>query len=331
MLMKRFGVVLVATALLLVSPCVSFSQVPGLPSFGEFGSLDFGNITVTPSAKIGYRAASVRMSFPINKITVVATPPNWIWWGPLELTIKRADLLVGAVGLEVDALSTVYLFGEAAGNVCRNVTVCMPVSPWNFRGAGNIDWEGSRLQWWLLDFGGGYRVRNNLSVLLGLRIDHFSVALDDPNDPSGTIQLSWTLFRGQLFGDIRTKMWVPYVGVALSGDAYEARFVWSPITSADVRVPLQVPVTGPGDPDQEASYSQFKSGWYLGFDAVLRTFDVAGFDVNFWTSGSYSIIRGRGEKEFNAPLFPNYEGTRSATSTFVTSSISCGLSANLDF
>jgi hypothetical protein len=328
MAMKSFGVVLVATVLLFVSPCPSFSQVPGLPSLGDFGSLQFGNITLTPSAKIGYRATNVRLSFPVNNPGVATVgPPNWQHFVPLEVTIKRADLWVGSVGLEIDAMSTIFLFGEAMGNASRQIRVSMPQSPWTPQGAGEIDWDGSRLQWWLLDFGGAYRVRDNLSVLVGVRIDHFSVALDDPKDPTGTIVL---LPGNALIADIRTKMWVPYLGVSLSGDAYEARFIWSPITSADVRMPI---TTNNSIPPlaQEASYTQFKSGWYVGFDAVYRAAAVQGFGLNVWASGSYSIIRGRGEEEYKIRGIVNFTFDEEATSTFATSSLAVGLSADLDF
>ena len=244
---------------------------------------------------------------------------------PLDVTIKRADLWVGSIALEVEAMSAMYVFGEIAANASRQIRVSMPVSPWSPNGAAGIDWDGSSLQWRLLDFGGGYRVRNNLSVLVGLRVDHFSVAFGNPQDPTGTLHLTYGPNTGTLVGDIRTKMWAPYVGLALSGDAYKARIVYSPVTSADVRMPLQFKFPSF---DQEASYTQFKTGWYTGFDAAYRTFAGQGFAFDVWASGSYSIIRGYGQEEFTEPAGTLFgEGT----STFVTSSLAVGLSANLDF
>jgi hypothetical protein len=331
MVMKRFGAILVATALLLFSPCASFSQVPGLPSLGDFESLEFGNITVKPSAKIGYRAASVRVSFPVyGFVSTHYNPPGWSNSRPLDLTIKRADLLVGSVAMQVDTMSTIYLFGEATGNLPRNLNVAMPVSPWVFPAANELNWRGRRLQWWLLDFGGGCRLADNFSFLLGFRIDHISVGLGDPEDTIGTLDLDP---GDTLTGDIRTKMWVPYVGISLSGDAYQARLIGSPVTWGEVKLPLQLDFNrGPGffDSNQELSHTLFASGWYVGFDAAHRAFSVGEFVFNIWASGSYSIIRGNGQYTFKLPVFGHYFSEQ-ATSTFVTSSISCGLSANLDF
>ena len=93
--MKRLCVVVVALALLLVSPCTSFSQVPGLPSLGDFGALQFGNIRVTPSAKIGYRATNLRLNFAFSNPVLSIWPPNWRHFQPLDVVIKRADLWVG--------------------------------------------------------------------------------------------------------------------------------------------------------------------------------------------------------------------------------------------
>lgn len=329
--MKRMGVGLVVLSVLFVSPCTSFCQVPGLPPFGDFRPFRFGDITVTPSAKIGYRAASLRASFPIfGAVSTSYNPPGWSNSRPVELVIKRADLLVGSVAMEIDATSTVYLFGEATGNLPRDLNVSMPVSPWVFPAPNELDWRGKRLQWWLLDFGGGYRLRDSFSFLLGFRIDHFSVGLEDPKDTIGSLDLGP---NDTLIGDIRTKMWIPYVAVALSGDAYEARIIYSPITWGEVKLPLQFDYDhGPGffDSDKELSHTLFEPGWYVGFDAVHRAFSVGECVFNIWASGSYSTIRGDGQYTFNFPVFGHYFSEH-ATSTFVTSSLAVGLSASLGF
>lgn len=324
--MQWFGVPFVAMVLFLVSPITSFSQVPVLPSLAEFG-----NITVSPSAKIGYGAGSLRVSFPVfGFVSTHYTPPGWSNSRPLELTIKRADLLVGSVAVQVDAMATIYFFGEATGNLCRNLSVSMPVSPWVFPVPNKLDWHGRQLQWWLLDFGGGYRLKNNFSFLLGYRIDHISVGLEDPKDTIGSLILGP---GGTLIGDIRTKMWIPYVGVALSGDAYEARIICSPITRGEVKLPLQFARDDPPlwlSAEQELSHTLLESGWYVGFDAVYRGFSVDEFVFNLWASGSYSIIRGSGQYTYKAPGYGHYFSEH-ATSTFVTSSLAVGLSANLAF
>lgn len=330
--MKCFGLFLAAIVLLFVFPCTSVSQVPGVPSLGEFGSLEFGNITVIPSVKIGYRSTSLRLSFPVFGFPSTAFPPNWWNDRPSELTIKRASLLVGSVAVKVDAMSRIYLFGEATGNVSRNLTVSMPVSPWlpwpiGIGPDNPVHWNGTQLQWWLLDFGGGYCFRDNLSFLLGFRIDHFSVGLEDPVDTRGSI----IMFPGNtLVGDIRTKMWIPYVGVALRGEAYEARIIYSPISWAEVKVPLQFTSGGVMLTfDQEMSHRLSDSGWYAGFDGVFRALAVDGFGLNVWASGSYSIIKGTGYYGWQEGTYGYWPDA--ATSTFVTSALAVGLTASFEF
>lgn len=333
MVVKSLRLFFVILALLLFSSTPGYAQVPGLATLGDLGSLNLGAITITPSAKIGYKVHSLRLSFPLSSNDFLTSPPNWYHFVPTDFTINRSDLVVGSLGLKADHSSGVILYGAGTASASRSVTVTMPKSPWTARGAGDIDWDGSNLEWWQLDFGGGYALRDNISLLAGLRIDHYSVGLDDPQDPTGTISLS----PGDiLIGDIRTKMWAPYVGLGLKGDKYQARIIYSPITSADVKVPLQYASLVAAPPfAQDASYTQFKTGWYAGFDLSHRVFTANGLDIKLWASGAWSKIRGTGTEIYTFPclsilaLPTAYAGE--ATSTFATWSISGGVSAGVEF
>jgi hypothetical protein len=219
---------------------VAIAQAPG----ARFGleSQWMAGVRITPSVQIGFQNIGLNFDLPIYVPNPVAPPTE-----SLKLQLKDANVWVGGLGITAYFPTGLSITVRGQANAQRGVTVFTPEDSQG-QTLGTV-WNGDRLQWWMLDASAGVPLRNDWSVLAGLRREQLSVGLTNPrfvgqgpvNFFSDDLEYPYEQIQDlTYFGDVSSKLWIPYVGMKLTGPNYRACFLWSPFVAADVRVPTAV-------------------------------------------------------------------------------------------
>jgi|GEM_PF-491446 len=333
-----------------------------LASIPGFGSLDVGRMQLIPSIRVGYQRIGLNFNLP------VPAPFNYANAGdgsaPIDLQLTDANVWVGAVSLEGRVSPNLSFFLKAEANAKRNAGTVTSDEPSHHnvvgfapRSATPYQWTASQLEWWAVEAGATYAIANNIAIVGGLRREHLSFGLRDPRTAAGAPANYQETINGiQLFtieslADFRLKLWVPYIGVQLSGQSYRARLNWSPFLGAAVKLPDQFiinnfVVVSPTITvlyDFQWKYSMSRIGTLLegDFEYDLKfSPDVA---VKVWAKGSWLKVQGSGNMDelvdyidvvANVP--PSVarlraSGSSSATATLTQYVTAVGLSAELAF
>ena len=260
----------------------------------------------------------------------------------LDLKLQDADVWTG--GIRVDARGDRFsAFLTAEGNAHTNVRVDTSSEPFE-AGYLPVEWRGSNLEWWAIEGGGGVRIRGNLSVVGGMKLEHLSLKLADPVDPLGEIRFYQAYYGDRYSGDFRTKLWIPYLGIQIEGLSYGAKLLFSPVSWADVRIPFRyLYVDVPHNPYfgvtfEDAQYRFKPNGLWLAGDLhyELRVRDA--LRCNIWFKGSWMKIRGQGtegyrydELFFGIPFHNVFNDSGSAHGSYTSSVLAVGLSGTLTF
>ena len=114
-------------------------------------------------------------------------------------------------------------------------------------------WTGNKLQWWTLDAGVSYPLRNDWSIMAGFRREQLSTQLCNPwllggvggPGPINVFTDQIDIFGEQIqaltyFGDVSLKLSIPYLGLTLDAGNLRACFLWSPFVTANVKIPTAV-------------------------------------------------------------------------------------------
>jgi hypothetical protein len=174
----------------------------------------------------------------------------------LDLKLKNEDLWVGSVGGVIDFPSGLALAIKGQAAAKKNVTI-YEGEEFVYLGERGVVWTGTGLEWWTIDGQVLYRLRNGCSVLAGLRRDHLAVNLDDPRDSYGN-PLNFDISFQQVIplqpfsivttfhavqscdSDLMSKLWIPYVGLEITGPRYKASFIGSPFAWAEMKIPASL-------------------------------------------------------------------------------------------
>ena len=150
---------------------IARAQAPGMP-FG-LESQWIAGVRVTPSVQVGYQLIGLNFDLPIF-IPNVSPPPN----ESLSLQFQDANVWIGALGLKADFPCGLSLILKGQANARRDIRV---FTPQDSQGQGiGVIWNGNKLQWWTLDAGLAYPLRDDWSIVAGFRRDQLSVALSNP-------------------------------------------------------------------------------------------------------------------------------------------------------
>ena len=246
--MRRYPVVL-ACLLLVLSLAPDFCR-------GFFPSLSCDPVEFKSSLQVGYQ----RLGFNFN---VPTGPPSFsggavlipIGVNCLDLKFEDANTWVGALELGADVGPNLYVFLRGEANAPRGVDVITGENDVGLYSIRNpYQWRGSGLEWWVVELGCSYAFPGDISFLAGFRVDHLSLKLRDPVDRTGNpvnfaIQQAGPGFNESAlsvsqsenaFGDLQTKLWIPYLGVSIDGVNYRMKVIWSPFAWAKVSVPLRL-------------------------------------------------------------------------------------------
>lgn len=223
---------------------IALAQAPGT-LFG-LESQWIAGVRVTPSAQVGYQLIGLNFDLPIF-IPNVSPPPN----ESLSLQFQDANVWIGALGLKADFPCGLSLILKGQANARRDIRV---FTPQDSQGQGiGVIWAGNKLQWWTLDAGLAYPLRDDWSIVAGFRRDQLSVALSNPwllggvggPGPINFFSDQIDFFSEQIqkltyFGDVSSKLSIPYVGLRLDTANLRACFLWSPFVQANVKIPTAV-------------------------------------------------------------------------------------------
>ncbi len=184
------------------------AALPGMPSVAGalYGDGPLG-WAISSDARVGYGHIGVNFNVPRPDVGL-----------DLDLSFKGANVWIGSVGVRADSCSGFFLALRGQGAASRNIRIRTPAEP-----TGAVRWDGPKLQWWALDGHIGYRVRPNCAALVGLRRDQLSVGLTNPRDETGQPINHSSSGPGdryesvRVFGDFSSKVWIPYLGLEITG------------------------------------------------------------------------------------------------------------------
>jgi hypothetical protein len=320
-----------------------------MPSFFPRGfrqPVSLGDLEVRPAVRVGYQ--KIGLNFNIPAFSQIDNRP-----APIDLSVKDANVWVGAVRLDVDFWRDWFLFGSAEANAQRSITVFTYDEPTQYIGFAvsvPYEWTGTKLEWWSIDCGIGYRFCPGAALVAGSRWDHLSLLPSDPRDRAGNpvnldLSVPGASLSERAYSDIRAKTWIPYVGVQLIGRCFRASLLWSPIGDANVRVPLRftrlINIIGvfpfPRNTDVEYAFRLRKPAGFLegNFDYQMTAGGTLG--LGLWLKGTWLMMRGTGEmtQDFHTVdqrgIFPPLFESQEATGTYSRYIAAGGLSAWLTF
>ena len=244
--MRRYPLLL-ACLLLVLSLAPDFSR-------GFFSSLSCDPVELKSSLQVGYQRLGFNLNLPTRPPSFGAAQGIPLF-GSIDLNFEDANTWVGALELGADVGPNLYVFLRGEANAPRGVDVITGESDVGMYSARNpYQWRGSGLEWWVVELGGSYAFPGDISFLAGFRVDHLSLKLRDPVDRAGNpvnfaIQQAFpgindnglTISQSEnAFGDLQTKLWIPYLGVSIDGVNYRMKIIWSPFAWAKVSVPLRL-------------------------------------------------------------------------------------------
>ena len=299
--------------------------------FGGFLESSLGSVVLTPSFKFGYQVMGLNINAPIPK---GATPGKVHLFGieGLDATLRRSHMWV-ASGRLAAQLGDWYFFVAASGAVPRKVVARFDQHPMFLGAKANVPLEmtDSKLSWWLVEGGTGVEVWDKVILFTGLRRDQVAATLSGPRfEGSSSVSLD---SAGDLSGDLLARLWIPYVGINVSGSRFSSSLAYSPFGFAQLKLPWTRVDQG-NSVGETALYSFQTPGVFLEtkFDYDVRIRRV--FDLGVWVKGTWLRFRGGGEEHLKqtvtAPASVTQE-SGSSHSSINRYDMSLGLTAAMAF
>jgi len=321
------------------------ASVPGL------GSFDVAGLRLTPNVRVGHQWIGLNFNLPASSaLPFVSSGES----AAIDIQLTDAHVWTGSVGLESRLSPRLSLSLNAEANAKRSVGAVTAEEPLQqVIGLAPFRWTASQLEWWALEGSLTYAISNDLAVFAGLRREHVAFGLDDPRDRFGNPVNSVIGIPGVVLltdtnaADFRLKLWVPYIGLRLSGASYRAKLSWSPVVAASVKIPdhflsnilvLIVPATV--STGFEWQYSMFRTGTQLDADFEYELRLNSSVAVKGWVKGSWLKVRGSGNADqllnnfASVPpitIFAQLAGQDTATATLTRYVTAAGLAAELAF
>ncbi len=303
---------LLAAFLLLLCASISDVTAQDLPMTG-MGSFGLGGVRIIPNVEVGFQKITLNFNLP----TVV--PRIFPKAGTLDLVLQDANVWVGSVALTAEFPVGLLLTIKGQANSNRDITVFTPQEVQTtgtiIPGPGVL-WTGRKLEWWTLEGVVAYKPNTDWSVLLGLRREHLSVKLTSPRDllgnpldfhfvdTSGTFTYIASITQ---VSDLRSKLWIPYLGLSFDGPGYHASFLWSPFVTADVRIPAPInidqffidvdpafPLNGADLQGINIQYRVLKPASFVEADFEYNLMVFSNLYFKLWGTASWVSLKGSG-------------------------------------
>jgi hypothetical protein len=346
---KRTIFVLAGFLLLLVVSENQFSHAFGaIPaatffhSFPAFSSWSVGNVRMTATPRISYQWVGLNFNLP-----TLAAIPVGDGVAPIDIQLKDASFWVGAVGLEAQLTHRLSLYATGEANAKRNADVVTAEDPLRYyTGLVPYRWDAADVQWWALEGGATFEIVQGSAVFAGLRRDYLSFGLDNPQDPFG-VPINFGN-RRRAVADLQLKLWIPYIGVRMTGSNCRAAILWSPLANSAMKVPdvfhSRISIFGSRTlTGFEWRYSMFQPGQFLEGQVEYDVSLIRNLFINVWAKGSWLRIRGTGNLDEirnqlvrlttfpPIEIFTGLQGEQAATATLSRTLVAIGLSATLQF
>jgi hypothetical protein len=310
--MKRIWVS--AMIVLLCLPANLFGQglLPG--GFPSLSSLT-DNVKVNPYAQVGFQWVGSNLNLPVRN---EAFPGLLLDIGDLDISLKDANFWTGIAGVNVVANGKYSLFAAAGGFLNRPFITSgtVPVSLGPLSTSATLEFTNTKVESWFIQTGIGLG-----PVLFGLYWNHFTFALGDPRNQSGPIP------NQTLRGDILTKTFAPFIGIALPSGGAMLTVTYSPWAYSNTALAL----TNSQDNLSELRYTWNKPGDLLNAIFQYNTPVSSSTSFGLWGNCSWMRIRGEAELEFQNTPVPLVSRTRDVTATVTQYVVGGGITLGINF
>lgn len=326
-----------------------YAVAQGLPTSFGLESFSLGQVRISPEIQVGYQRLGLNFNLPAFVPGTLISPAT------LDLQLKKADLWVGSVGIRADLPSGLSLAIYGQANAKRNVTV-FESQEFVLIGRRGVTWAGTP-EWWAIDGQVMYRVRNDLSIMAGLRRDHLSLNLSDPTDANGSplnfdqsgvaAPIALPFHRTQQYAsDLLSKLWIPYLGLEFARPWCKASIIGSPFASAEMQIPASqlfdlTTFIGPFFAELRLAegmrYRVSKPAIFLEGNFQYDWNVSPGLTFGMWCKASWMSLRGKGAWDANiwsqvlgsfVNFRPNTENDHQEhLATYTRSVLGAGLSA----
>jgi len=220
-----------------------FGGISGFPgaffrSARGLGSFNLAAVKLRPSVRVGYQWIGLNFNLPTPEALGFADS------APIDIQLRDANVWVGSVGLEALLTSRLSLFVNGEANAKKNAGAVTSEDPLrDLTGLAPYRWDASGLEWWALEGGAAFEIFDGTTLFAGLRRDHLSFRMNNPRDALGN-PINFVLSVPNIVlltetnaADFQAKLWIPYLGLRMTGPNYRGSLIWSPFVSAAVRIP----------------------------------------------------------------------------------------------
>jgi hypothetical protein len=306
-------VCLVALFLLGCLPASGFGQSLPLEGFPALSSIA-ENVKVNPYAQVGFQWVGSNLNLPVQNEAL--TP--FLNIGDMDISLKDANFWTGIAGFSVVARGKYSFFAAAGGLLNRSFITSgtVPVSLGGLSNSPTLEFTNTKVESWFIQTGIGLG-----PVLVGLYWDHFAFALGDPRNVSGPNQPNQTLR-----GDMLTKTFCPFIGLALPAGGATLTVTYSPLAYSNTALAL----INSQDSLSELRYTWKKPGDLL--NAMLQYSTPVSSSTSFglWCNYSWMKMRQEAELEFQNTL-PLVSRTRDVTATMTKYVTGGGITLGVNF
>jgi hypothetical protein len=267
----------------------NFMPLTGLPS------INLGKILLNPYAQVGYTRVGCNISFPIQVEEVIPIN-NQLEIGTMELFLRSSSFVTGTVGLNAIINPSLTLFAAAGGFVPKHLGApsILPIRINNISLPSEIDFTGTKVEYWVMQAGASFGVGGGWSVLAGYLWDQFEMAAVDP-------QIGSAPFPNQtLRADFLTKTGVPFIGMQLNQTQLKYRFaiLYSPFALCRITMASRNSEGGLS----QLQYTFKNPGQFLMVNGEYDwTLSKASF-ISVWATGLWVKAQGDGTLEYTSTL-----------------------------
>ena len=190
---------------------------------------------VSPVARLGFQRMGMDLRVPMP-FSFSVDNVGAFGGGSIVLRIQGANLWVGEAALDVVWSQRLRIFFKGSGNLMQRLA--LTVAPDLVDANTLAEWRKNDLRWIAVEGGGEYAFRSPFALIMGIRWDHFLLALKEPLRTEGVIadpQAQVTLTGA----DVRTDFLIPYAGIILRRDGLKAQVIGSLLAYSGVQFRTQ--------------------------------------------------------------------------------------------
>jgi hypothetical protein len=310
--MKRIW--LTVAVVIVCLPATLFGQgfFPGVPS--SLVSLT-ENVKVNPYAQVGFQWMGSNLNLPVQN-EPLALPLNI---GPMDISLQDGNFWTGIAGINILISDKYSVFGAAGGLLNRPFITSgtIPVSLGGLGTSATVQFTNTQVESWFIQTGVGLG-----PVLFGLYWNHFAYVLGEARNPAGPLQPNPTLG-----GDILTKTFAPFIGLAIPAGGLTATVTYSPFAYSNTALSLK---------STQTALTQLRYTWQKPGDMVnvlLQYNTPVSSTVSFglWCNYSWMRMCQDAELEFENAPFPAISRTRDVTATMTQYVAGGGVTLGINF